>query len=71
MTVQLRATAERSGVVVWVDESEADQFSVYESSEDGTFVWVADFANYDDAFSWATYRAEAIPTELENHVRKG
>jgi hypothetical protein len=35
------------------DESEADQWSVYERDADGLAVWVADFARKEDAINFA------------------
>jgi hypothetical protein len=34
------------------DESEADQWSVYERDADGLAVWVADFARKEDAINF-------------------
>jgi len=67
--VELRATQEIDGCVVWCDESEASAFSVY-IGEPGDFEWIADFRGYGDARNWAEEVAECHGTELTDYVEK-
>lgn len=50
--------------VVWCSEAEAEMFSVY-AGEPGDFQWVADFARYEDALTFA----KANSTQVIDRVR--
>jgi hypothetical protein len=71
MSVELRATRDdtESRCVIWCDESDADQFSVY-LGEPGEFTWAADFLLYLDARRWAQEIAAAHSTHLDDYVEK-
>ena len=56
--IEVRATRESPGHVLWCTEAEADQFSVYQGYP-GAMNWVADFAKKGDALDFAHYRALA------------
>jgi hypothetical protein len=69
MSVELRATTEVDGQVVWCTENTAEcSYSVY-MGEPGDFLWIADFAFYDDALNWAEEVADCNETELIDHVQ--
>lgn len=69
MTVELRATMNVGGDIVWCTETEATAFSVY-LGEPGDYEWFADFLIYNDARNWAEEVAECRDCELIDYVEK-
>lgn len=56
--VQARATKMGpDGTMHWVDEADADYFSVY-IGEPGAFAWIADFGLKRDALLYMRWRAD-------------
>jgi hypothetical protein len=53
MIYEITPTMRAEGGWEKCDESEADQWSVYERDADGLAVWVADFARKEDAINFA------------------
>ena len=52
MIYEITPTMRAEGGWEKCDESEADQWSVYERDADGLAVWVADFAPKEDAINF-------------------
>jgi hypothetical protein len=53
MIYEITPTMRAEGGWEKCEESEADQWSVYERDADGLAVWVADFARKEDAINFA------------------
>jgi len=68
MNIELRATMNAHEGVIWCDEAEADQFSVYFC--DPYAEWLADFRGYTDARNWAEEVADCNECELIDYVEK-
>lgn len=75
MNIELRATRTISdedeptgSQIIYCDESEAEQFSVYIC--DPYAEWIADFRSYNDARNWAEEVADCHECELIDFVEK-
>jgi len=66
--IEVRACIDSvDGSVLWVEEKDADYFSVY-GGEASAFEWVADFNDKNDAINFAKARAMRLGAMFHNRI---